>query len=71
MPTEDTRRVLKLFGIAVTDLEDAVARDAPPEDLARTEAEAAARLREVTDLIDRLRGRASGAKDSGSRPSDR
>jgi len=57
MPTEDTRRLLKLFGIAVTELEDAVARDAPPEDLRRTEAEAAACLREVADLIDRLRAR--------------
>lgn len=64
MPTEDTRRLLKLFGIAVTDLEDAVARDAPPADLARAEAEAAARLREVTDRIDRLRVRASRPKDA-------
>jgi len=55
MPTDDTRRLLKLFGIAVTELEDAVSGDKPPEDLARAEAEATARLREVADLIDRLR----------------
>ena len=65
MPTEDTRRVLKLFGIAVTDLEDAVAREAPPEDLVRAEAEAVACLREVTDLIDHLHVQAARTKGPG------
>ena len=39
MPGEETRRLLKLFGIAVTDLEDAVQRGAPKEELARIDAE--------------------------------
>ena len=62
MPTEDTRRVLKLFGIAVTDLEDALARAAPAEDLDRAEVEAAARLGEVAGLIDNLRRRVVQAR---------
>jgi len=65
MPTEGTRRLLKLFGIAVTDLEDALASGAPREDLARAEAEAAARLREVGELIDRLRVEAAGGREAG------
>ena len=31
MPTDETRRVLKVFGVAVTAFEDAVDKGAPPE----------------------------------------
>lgn len=55
MPSEETRRLLKVFGIAVTDFEDAVEQGAPPEDSAKAEAEVRARLEEVTALIERLR----------------
>jgi hypothetical protein len=51
VPSDDTRRILKLFGVAVTNLEDA----ATPEERARADAELAERLREVQDLIARLR----------------
>jgi len=54
MPSEETRRVLKVFGVAVTSLEDA----ATPEERARWAAEATERLREVQALIDTLTGRA-------------
>jgi hypothetical protein len=59
MPSEETRRLLKLFGIAVTDLEDAVQMGAPKEELARIEAELNLHLKEVNDLIAKLR---AGAK---------
>jgi hypothetical protein len=59
MPSEETRRLLKLFGVAVTDLEDAVQRGAPKDDLARVDAELSLRLKEVNELIARLRARAT------------
>ena len=55
MPTDETRRVLKVFGVAVTAFEDAVDKGAPPEDLKKTDAELKLRLEEVTSLIERLR----------------
>ncbi len=58
MPSEETRRLLKLFGIAVTDLEDAVQRGASKEELARIDVELSVRLKEVNELIARLRERA-------------
>ena len=57
MPTDETRRVLKVFGVAVTAFEDAVDKSAPPDELKKVDAEARARLEEVTALIERLRAR--------------
>jgi hypothetical protein len=57
MPTDETRRVLKVFGVAVTAYEDAVDKGAPPEELRKAEAEVRTRLEEVTTLIDRLRAK--------------
>ena len=54
MPTDETRRVLKVFGVAVTALEDAVDKGAPPEEVRKVDAEVRARLEEVTALIERL-----------------
>ncbi len=53
MPSEETRRVLKVFGVAVTSLEDATTA----EDRAKWSAEVSERLREVHELVDRLRGK--------------
>jgi hypothetical protein len=55
MPTDETRRVLKVFGVAVTAFEDAVDKGAPPEALKKADAEVKARLEEITVLIERLR----------------
>ena len=55
MPTDETRRVLKVFGVAVTAFEDAVEKNARTEELKKTEQEVRARLEEVTALIERLR----------------
>ena len=57
MPSEETRRLLKVFGVAVTSLEDAIDRKAPFEEIMKWDAELADRTREVLSLIDRLRSR--------------
>ena len=54
MPTDETRRVLKVFGVAVTAFEDAVDKGAPSEEMRMAEAEVRTRLEEVTALIDQL-----------------
>jgi hypothetical protein len=54
MPSDETRRVLKLFGVAVTAYEDAVESGAPAEELRKTETEVRACLKEVNTLIDWL-----------------
>ncbi|MGZ8434595.1 MAG: hypothetical protein ACXW6J_16480 [Candidatus Binatia bacterium] len=57
MPSDETRRVLKVFGVAVTAFEDAVDKGAAPEELNKADAELKLRLEEVTALIERLRAR--------------
>jgi hypothetical protein len=57
MPSDETRRVLKVFGVAVTGLEDALDRRAPPAEVMRCDAELAERTREVLALVDRVRSR--------------
>ena len=57
MPTDETRRVLRVFGVAVTAFEDAVDKAASPEELGRTDTEVRNRLEEITALIERLRAK--------------
>jgi hypothetical protein len=57
MPTDETRRVLKVFGVAVTAYEDAVDKGARAEELRKAEAEVQTRLEEVSALIERLRAK--------------
>jgi len=57
MPSDETRRVLKVFGVAVTTYEDAVEKGAPAEEINKAEAELNASLNEVTALIERLRAK--------------
>ncbi len=57
MPTDETRRLLRVFGVAVTAYEDAVEKGAPPEELVKVEAEVRTRLEEVTALIERIRAK--------------
>ena len=57
MPSDETRRVLKLFGVAVTSLEDAVDRQASFDEIVKWDTELADRTREVLALVDRLRER--------------
>ncbi len=51
MASDETRRILKVFGVAVTGLEDA----RTPEERAKWDAEVTTRLREVQELVSRLR----------------
>lgn len=55
MPSDETRRLLRMFGVAVTNFEDAVERGAPAEEIAKAEADAKSRLLEVTALIEGMR----------------
>ena len=57
MPTDETRRVLKVFGVAVTAFEDAVDKGASPEELKKTDTEVRTRLEEITALIEQLRAK--------------
>ena len=57
MPSDETRRVLKVFGVAVTNLEDAIEQRKPFEEIMKWDAEVADRTREVIALVDRLRSR--------------
>jgi hypothetical protein len=57
MPSDETRRLLKIFGVAVTNLEDAIDRHAPVDDVAKLDADLADRTREIIDLVERLRSR--------------
>jgi hypothetical protein len=57
MVSDETKRLLKLFGVAVTDLEDAIDRTAPVEEITKLDAELADRTRDITALLDRLRSR--------------
>lgn len=54
MPSDETRRVLKVFGVAVTTYEDAVETGAPVEEINKAESELRASLGEVTALVERL-----------------
>jgi hypothetical protein len=60
MASDETRRLLKLFGIAVTNLEDAIERRAPLDEIARWDQELAERTRETLAFVDRLRSRRIG-----------
>ena len=57
MPTDETRRVLKVFGVAVTSLEDALDRNAPLDEIMKWDQEVAERMRELIALVERLRSR--------------
>ena len=57
MPSEETRRLLKVFGMAVTRLEDAIDHQAPVDEVVRWDREVAERMREVIAFVERLRSR--------------
>ncbi|PYN02563.1 MAG: hypothetical protein DME07_10005 [Candidatus Rokuibacteriota bacterium] len=57
MPSDETRRVLKLFGVAVTSLEDAIDQAAPMDEIMKWDRELAERTRETLALVERLRSR--------------
>jgi hypothetical protein len=54
MPSDETRRLLRAFGVAVTAYEDVVHDMSPAEEIRQAERDVRARLEEVTALIQRL-----------------
>jgi hypothetical protein len=57
MPSDETRRLLKVFGVAVTSLEDAIDSKAAFEEIMKWDRELADRTRDIIDLVERLRSR--------------
>jgi hypothetical protein len=57
MSSDETQRVLKLFGVAVTSLEEAIDTRAPMGEVMKWDHEVADRTRELLALVDRLRSR--------------
>jgi hypothetical protein len=55
MPSDETRRLLRTFGVAVTNYEDAVHSSAPADKLKKAEAEVDDCLKEIHALLARLR----------------
>jgi hypothetical protein len=57
MPSDETRKLLKLFGVAVTNLEDALDGKASMAEIVKGDREVADRTRDIIDMVDRLRSR--------------
>lgn len=57
MPSDETRRLLKVFGVAVTSLEDAIDNKAAFEEIMKWDHELADRTRDIIGLVERLRSR--------------
>jgi hypothetical protein len=54
MPSDETRRLLRTFGVAVTQFEDAVSSGAPADEIEQAGNEARTRLHEIEALLQRL-----------------
>ena len=54
---DDTRKLLKVFGVAVTNLEDAIEQKKSTDEIMKWDRELAERAREVIDMVERLRSR--------------
>jgi hypothetical protein len=57
VPSDETRRLLKVFGVAVTNLEDAIDGKASVEEIVELDSELAERMRDITAFVERLRSR--------------
>jgi hypothetical protein len=57
MPSDETRRLLKLFGVAATSLEDAIDGKKPMAEIMKWDQELADRTRELLAHVERLRSR--------------
>ena len=64
MPSDETRRLLRTFGVAVTQFEDAVSSGAPADEIKQAGDEARARMHEIEALLQRL----SNSRASSDRP---
>ena len=57
MPSDETRKLLKVFGVAVTNLEDAIDGKASFEEIMKWDRELADRTRDIIAFVERLRSR--------------
>ena len=57
MASDATRKMLKRFGVAVTELEDAMERRATVQEIGALDAELATQMRETFAYVDQLRSR--------------
>ena len=57
MPSEESRRLLRAFGVAVTEFEDSVHRNEPAAQILESDTKLRARLDEIVAFIERLRRR--------------
>jgi hypothetical protein len=57
MPSDETRKLLRAFGVAVTSLEDAIDERAPMDRIMKLDGEVADRTRDIIALVDRIRSR--------------
>jgi hypothetical protein len=58
MPSDETRRLLKIFGVAVTTYEDLVQNSASAEQIKAAETEVFDRFSEIKNHVERLRAQA-------------
>jgi hypothetical protein len=61
MPSDETRRLLKIFGVAVTSYEDLIQNGAAAEEIKQAETEVFDRFTEIKNHIERLRAGAKAA----------
>lgn len=57
MPSDETRKHLKTFGVALTNLEDAIDERAPMDKIMQLDQEVADSTRDIIALVDRIRSR--------------
>jgi hypothetical protein len=57
VPSDETRRLLRMFGVAVTNLEDAIDSKASVEEIVKLDGELAERMRDIIAFVERLRSR--------------
>jgi hypothetical protein len=57
MPRDETRRILSMFEVAVINLENALDRQAPLDEVTEWDRVLAERTREVINLVETLRSR--------------
>jgi hypothetical protein len=63
MPSDETRHLLRAFGVAVTAFEDAVRERSSTEAIQKSQADVQARLEQIIALIARLRADAASVSN--------
>ena len=61
MPSDETRRLLKIFGVAVTTYEDMVQSGAAAAEIKQAETDVFASFDEIKNYVERLRAQAKAS----------